>query len=296
MEILLHVLSLAGIYGLFACGLTLIFGVMEILNLAHAFIFAFAAVFAMFLVQSGYTGLWVGCAIAIAATGVVSMLIDQVAFRPLRRGGGTVWGRHIGPLLTSLGASTTLLGLERGWFGIDPRHFPNDLVKFPSFTVGETQVNTVGLAVFAVFIAVIVVLTLALERTRWGVEIRAVAERSDTAALFGINTERRFVETMGVAGLLAGIAGVAWGLSFNIASPETGAQVDVKGFALIILGGMGSIPGSLIGALVIAAIEVVGGYWLPNGLQTLIVFGALIVLLVVRPQGLLGEKVTGGAR
>jgi len=123
-----------------------------------------------------------------------------------------------------------------------------------------------------------------------------VAERSETAALFGIDVERRFMETMALSGLMAGLAGVAWGLTFNIASPETGAQLDVKGFALIILGGMGSVLGSLIGAIVIAAIEVFGGLYLPHGLQTLIVFAMLIVLLLLRPQGLLGKPIQQGAR
>jgi branched-chain amino acid transport system permease protein len=143
---------------------------------------------------------------------------------------------------------------------------------------------------------VIGILTLMLNRTRWGVEVRAVAERSETAALFGINAERRFIEIMALAGLMAGMAGIAWSFAFHIASPETGAQLDVKGFALIILGGLGSVPGSLLGALVIAAIEVLGGLWLPPGMQTLIVFAALIALLVVRPQGLLGARLVSGAR
>ena len=104
------------------------------------------------------------------------------------------------------------------------------------------------------------------------------------------------METMALSGLMAGLAGVAWGLTINIASPETGAQLDVKGFALIILGGMGSVLGSLIGAIVIAAIEVFGGLYLPHGLQTLIVFAMLIVLLLLRPQGLLGKPIQQGAR
>ncbi len=296
MEATLHVLALAGIYGLFACGLTLVFGVMEVLNLAHAATFAFAAVFAMFLVGQAHLSLWLGCGIAIVAAGALAVAIDRVAFRPLRYRGRTVWGRHIGPLLTSLGASTTLLGLERSWFGVDPRHFPNELVAGEHLLIGQTRVNVVGLGTFLVFLAVIVVLTLLLNRTRWGAEVRAVAERSETAALFGIDSERRFMQMMALAGLTAGMAGAAWGLTFNIASPETGAQVDVKGFALIILGGMGSIPGSLVGALVIAGIEVAGALWLPSGFQALVVFAALMALLILRPQGLLGRAVAEGAR
>ena len=296
MESLLHVLALAGIYGLFALGLTLIFGVMEVLNLAHATTFAFAAVFAMYLV--GYAGfsMWMGCAIAIGSASVLAVVIDRIAFRPLRYRGRTVWGRHVGPLLTSLGVSTIVLGLERSLFGIDPRHFPNELIASKLFVLGNVRINLIGITSFLVLVLVVGILIFLLNRTRWGVEVRAVAERSETAALFGIDVERRFMETMALSGLMAGLAGVAWGLTFNIASPETGAQLDVKGFALIILGGMGSVLGSLIGAIVIAAIEVFGGLYLPHGLQTLIVFAMLIVLLLLRPQGLLGKPIQQGAR
>jgi branched-chain amino acid transport system permease protein len=297
MVTLLHTFSLAAIYGLFACGLTLIFGVLEVLNLAHAVIFAFATLFAMYLVDQHHLSLWMACAVSIIAAGLIAAIVDQIAFRPLRnRSGSTVWGRHVGPLLTSIGAATTLIGLERAWFGIDPRHFPNDLVRFPTISIGSTTINVVGLITFAVFILITLGLTFALNNTRWGVEVRAVAERSETAVLFGINAERRYIETMFLAGILAGIAGVAWGLTFNIASPETGSQIDVKGFALIILGGMGSIPGSLIGAIIIAAIEVICGLWFPNGLQTLVLFAGLIVILLVRPQGILGRPLVEGAR
>jgi branched-chain amino acid transport system permease protein len=296
MEIALHILSLAGIYGLFACGLTLVFGVMEVLNLAHATIFSFAAVFAMYLVSDAELPIWLCCLSAILAATVLAVIVDRVAFRPLRYRGRTVWGRHFGPLLTSIGASTILLGLQRGWFGIDPRHFPPGVAEFKPWLVAGIRINLVGVATFVVFVVVIGILTLMLNRTRWGVEVRAVAERSETAALFGINAERRFIEIMALAGLMAGMAGIAWSFAFHIAWPETGAQLDVKGFALIILGGLGSVPGSLLGALVIAAIEVLGGLWLPPGMQTLIVFAALIALLVVRPQGLLGARLVSGAR
>jgi len=296
METALHILALAGIYGLFAVGLTLIFGVMEVLNLAHATTFAFAAVFSMFLVSHVGFSIGISCAVTIVASAFLSVLIDRIAFRPLRYRGRTVWGRHVGPMLTSLGVSTILLGLQRSWFGIDPLHFPSKLVAFEPLMLGNVRINPIGTATFIVFVAFVAVLVFLLNRTRWGVEVRAVAERSETAVLFGINVERRFMETMALSGVMAGIAGIAWGLTFNIASPETGAQLDVKGFALIILGGMGSVLGSLLGAIVIATIEVICGLYLPNGLQTLLVFVMLILMLILRPQCFLEQRMQQGAR
>lgn len=297
MEVLLHIFALAAIYGLFACGLTLIFGVMDVLTVAHATVFAFAAVFSMYLVGDLGIDFWLGCISAVVAAGVLSVIVDRIAFRPLRYRGKTAWGRHIGPLLTSLGVSTIMLGIMRAWFGIDPRFFPNEMVTVQPIEVGGQNIQPVGVVLFIVFVALIMLLTFALNRTRWGVEIRAVAESTHTAALFGINVERRFIEVMALAGVLAGLAAIAWGFAFNIASPETGARLEVKAFALIIIGGMGSIPGSLVGALAIAAIEVLGALWLPNpGMAPLMVFAALIAILILRPQGFLGERLKEGAR
>ncbi|MFC6854460.1 branched-chain amino acid ABC transporter permease [Marivibrio halodurans] len=297
MEVTFHIFALAAIYGLFACGLTLIFGVMDVLTVAHATVFAFAAVFSMYLVGELGFDFWLGCLCAVVAAGGVSILVDRIAFRPLRYRAQSAWGKHIGPLLTSLGVSTIFLGIMRAWFGIDPRFFPNEMVEIEPIVIGDQIIQPIGIALFALFAALVVLLTYALKRTRWGVEMRAVAESTHTAALFGINVERRFMEIMALAGVLAGLAAIAWGFAFNIASPETGAWLEVKAFALIIIGGMGSIPGSLVGAIVIAAIEVLGTLWLPEpGMAPLMVFAALIVILIVRPQGFLGERVKEGAR
>jgi branched-chain amino acid transport system permease protein len=296
VAVVLDILALAGIYGLFAIGLTLVFGVLEVLNLAHAATFAFAAIFAMFLVAEWHLQLWVGCAVAILAGGAVGVLTDRLAFRTLRGRVTSAWGRHMGPLLTSLGVATIIQGLDFTWFGFDPRHFPNQLLPADYLLIGGQRITDVSLVIIVVFLLIVVALSLVLSRTRWGAEIRAVAERGETAALFGIDTERRFMETMALAGMMAGMAGVAWGLTFNLASPEISSQVDVKGFALIILGGMGSVPGSLLGALVIAGVEVLGSQWLPNGAQELVVFAVLFALLVARPQGLLGRRLVAGAR
>jgi len=292
----LDILTLAGIYGLYACGLTLIFGVLEVLNLAHAPTFAFAAVAAMYLVTDRGLPLPAACIVAVLASGVIAVLVDRIAFRTLRYRGQTAWGKHIGPLMTSLAAATILQSLAQGWFGIDARNFPNKLLPAGSLAVGGVDVSFTSLLAVVVFIVAMVAMAGLLRYTRWGLEIRGVAERAETTALFGVDAERRIMEAMLLAGLLAGLAGIAWSLSFNIAGPATGEQLNIKGFALIVLGGMGSVPGAVIGALVIAATEVLGVLWLPSGMQELIVFAVFFLLLVFRPQGILGRPISRGAR
>jgi len=293
----LDIVALAGIYGMYACGLTLVFGVLEVLNLAHAATFAFCTLLAMYLTTTQAWPLWQAALITVLAGAVVAIAIDRIAFWPLRRRGAvTAWGKHIGPLLSSLALATILLGVDQVAFGLDPRHFPDRVLPTATLHLGSGAIPLVSAVSTALFVVLVIALTAALRKTRWGLEVRAVAEQSTTAALFGVNGERRFIETMAVSGALAALAGLAYGLTFNIASPDTSSQLDVKGFALVVLGGLGSVPGSLVGATVIAAIEVSGAKWLPHGTEQLLVFGVLFLLLVVRPQGIFGTKIAAGAR
>lgn len=297
MSFFFEVVALAAIYGLYACGLTLVFGILEVLNLAHAATFTVAVLFSMYLSVEADLPLWLCGVGAVAGGALVGILVDRIAFWPLRlRGKATAWGRHIGPLLSSLAVASILEGGDRILFGLDPRHYPNRELPQLRLSVGSASVQAVSLAAAVAFTVIVVMLTLWLRNSRWGVELRAVAQSQETASLFGINSERRFVETMALSGALAGLAGLTWGLTFNIASPDTAAQLDVKGFALIVLGGMGSVPGSLIGAAVIAAIEVSGVRWLPHGSEHLLVFAVLFLVLVARPQGFLGRQAIAGAR
>lgn len=297
MSTLFNIIALFGIYGLYACGLTLVFGVLEVLNLAHAATFACSLLFAMYLATSQEWPLWASAVAAVAGGAMLGVLIDRIAFWPLRRRGtATIWGRHIGPLLSSLAVSTILVSVDQISFGLDPLHFPNDKVPEQSVTIGGASIQLVSLITAILFVVIVAALAVWMRRSRWGLEVRAVAERPSTAALFGVNSERRFVETMALAGMLAALAGLSYGLTFNIASPDTASQLDVIGFALVVLGGLGSIPGSLIGAAIIATIEILGTKWLPHGSETLVVFGVLFLLLIARPQGVLGRRAVAGAR
>lgn len=292
MKTLIEILVLAAIYGVYASGFTLVFGLFDVLNLAHAAVFAFGAIFTMFLVADHGMPLLAAAAVAIVACAVLGVLIERIAFRPIRYRGSTIWGRHIGPLITSLGVASILAGGERLWFGIDPRYFPSTALPSQNFSVSGSTVTVPNIVAVATMILVFGGLSALLRFTRWGLEVRGVAHGPATMPLFGINVERRIMEVFGLAAALGGIAGIVWGLSFNIASPvDTPGQVDIRGFAIIILGGMGSIPGALLGAIFLAASEVLSVQWLSSGWQELIAFAILFLMLLVRPQGILGSRV-----
>lgn len=292
MKTAIEILVLAAIYGVYASGFTLVFGLFDVLNLAHAAVFAFGAIFTMFLVADHGLPLIPAAVAGIAACAVLGVLIERIAFRPIRYRGSTIWGRHIGPLITSLGVASILAGGERLWFGIDPRYFPSSALPSATLSLGGTTVTVANILAVVFMVLVFGGLWALLRFTRWGLEVRGVAHAPGTMPLFGINVERRIMEVFALAAALGGIAGVVWGLSFNIASPvDTPGQVDIRGFAIIILGGMGSVPGALLGAMFLAASEVLSVQWLPAGWQELIVFVILFLMLLVRPQGILGSRV-----
>lgn len=289
MDDLVNILILTAIYGLYASGFTLVFGLFDVLNLAHAAVFAFGAIFAMYAATAFELSLPLAALAAVGASAIVGLVVERTAFRPLRYRTTSAWGRHIGPLITSLGAASILAGVERLWFGINPRHFPGDALLDQRVQIGGASVSAADIVAIVVLLLAFGGLSLALRRTRWGLEVRGVAESPETMPLFGVNVERRTMEVFALAAALGGVAGVVWGLQFNTASPTTAAQMDIRGFAVIILGGMGSVPGALIGSLFLAASEVLSVRWLPSGWQSLVAFVALFIMLLVRPQGILGR-------
>lgn len=286
MADLLNILVVTAIYGLYASGFTLIFGLFDVLNLAHASVFAFAAAGAMYVASTLETGLLVSAAIAITGAVVLGVLVERVAFRPLRYRDHTAWSGHMGPLITSLGAASILVGLQTKWFGVDPLHFPATRTRQINF--GDSSYQIADVAAIVLLVAVFVGLQLLIRSTKWGMEVRGVALEPRTMPLLGINVERRIVEAFALAGALGGVAGVLWALKFNTASASSASQVEVRGFAIIIIGGMGSIPGALIGAVILAASEVLSVRFLPSGWQALTVYSALILVLLARPGGVMG--------
>lgn len=291
MRDLVNILVLTAVYGLYASGFTLVFGLFDVLNLAHAAVFAFGAVLTMAAASGLDVALPIAAGLGIAASALVGLVVERVAFRPIRYRSTSVWGRHIGPLITSLGAASILAGMSRIWFGINARHFPSRVLLDDPVALGSVTVRVADLVSIALLIVAFGALQVALARTRWGLEVRAVAQSPQTVPLFGVNVERRIMEVFALAAALGGVAGIVWGLQFNTASPATAVQMDVRGFAIIILGGMGSVPGAIVGAVFLAASEVLSVRFLPPGWQSLIAFLALFVMLLVRPQGILGRRI-----
>jgi branched-chain amino acid transport system permease protein len=277
-------LFLGSIYALFALGYTLVFGVLDILNLAHAAVFMLASFGALALVGHGLPIL-AAFPLAVLLAGVVGLGLERVAFRPLRGRADS----NISGLISSLAMATFFEAVALEIWG------PN-ISRFPFGTVPERQVQVLGavvsrlqLTIVAVAVALFLVLWWLVARTRLGREIRAVAESPRAARILGVNVDRVIAASFFISSALGGAAGVLFGLAFNSISPDMGRSVELKGLAVIILGGMGSMTGAVLAGFALGLIEVFVVAHLGGSYRDAVSFAGLFLILVLRPRGLLGQ-------
>ncbi len=277
-------LVLGAVYALFAIGYTLVFGVLDILNLAHAAIFTAAAFMAFSLAALGVP-LPLAFLIAAVAAGVIGILLDRVAFAPLRkRNAGTLV-----PLISSIGVAIIIGAVLRAIYGVDERHFSMGGLDATPLHLGPVTFTTLELAILAAAVVLMLVLSYVMRSTPLGRGIRAVAEDRVAAALLGVDLERTIGATFFIASALGGAAGVLTGLEYNSVTIDMGGPIELKGLAIIILGGMGSVTGAVIGGFVLAAVETLAIAYGLSGWRDAVLFGVMFVILVARPTGLFGK-------
>jgi branched-chain amino acid transport system permease protein len=296
---LLNGIFIGSIYALFALGYTLVFGVLDVLNLAHSGVFMLGAVVAYALVAIHGVTFWLAAPLAVVAAGLVGVLIEFVALRPLRRRGAP----PIAALISTIGLALVFVAVveeSRGggtfrWLWRDGANS----VRFPAGTVPTTTFHLAGISIPATKVAIVVVtvvlmvtMGLVLRRTQAGRAVRAVAENARAASLLGIDVDRVVLVTVVVSSALAGLAGILFGVAIADISPYIGRdQVELRGLAVIVLGGMGSVPGTIVGGYVLGLVEVLSLEVFGTNVRAGVAFAALFVMLVLRPQGLLGTQV-----
>ncbi len=303
---LLNGLSIGSVYAIFALGYTLVFSILGIINFSHAAVFTLGAYFTYALMGGvvGFNGLLANKSLPIhlsfvaalllgsVLAGVVAVVIERLAFRPLR-------ARGADPLLTlvsSLGVAILITNLIQYMVGAEPYSFPANAYGTlpPAINFGTPDnpipVRSVQVVIFAVSVVILAALTFAINYTRFGKALRAVAEDAVTASLLGINTDFYILLTFFLSGFLGGLAGTLVGSSVTIAGPYFGISFGLKGLAVIVLGGLGDIPGAVVGGLVIGLAEafVPAEY---SGYKDAAAFALLFIILLIRPRGLLGRTV-----
>jgi branched-chain amino acid transport system permease protein len=291
LQQVINAISLGAIYSLFALGYALVFSILGVLNLAHSAVFMAGAFFGLALVDKMGQPLWVAAPLAMIGAGLVSVALELVAFRPLRRRGA----ERMSQLISSIGAALLIVNLAqlafKALWGGTEAYFPQGLVPDQPIVIEALSLRIVPIRmiILVIAIALVVALQYLVMRTRIGQQMRTVAFNQRTAALLGVNVGRVYVITFFLAGVLGGAAGMLYGLVFLNITPFIGDDVALVGLTAIVLGGLGSINGALIGGFLVAAIQTasiaVGG----SNYKNAVVFGLLFLLLLVRPQGLLGQ-------
>lgn len=288
---LLNGLVVGGVYALFAVGFNLIFGVQRLLNLAHGAVFMTGAFVAYYTVAMGGP-LILGFLLAIIASGLLSMLIEVVCFRRLRKTGEA----EFGAIISSMGASLVIMTVWQWISQTQVLRFPFDTVPVVVFRFWGLRVSLLQLIMMAAAIAIVIAMAWFIFRTQFGRRVRAVTDNERASVLIGVNPNRIYNLTYFIAGALAGAAGVLVGLAFNNINYTMGEPYLLFGFVIIILGGLSSIPGALLASLIFGIIQTLTIAYLPSGLTTAIIFSAMFLILLVMPNGLMGREEAGSLR
>jgi branched-chain amino acid transport system permease protein len=277
-------LFLGSIYALFALGYTLVFGVLDILNLAHAAVFMLAAFVALTLVGAAGMHLLVALPLAILFAGILGLVLERVAFRPLRGRSDS----NISGLISSLAMATVFEAVALEIWGPNISRFPFGIVPATQVRILGGVVSILQLTIVAVALALFLALSWLVNATRLGREIRAVAESPRAARILGVDVDRVIAWSFFISSALGGAAGVLFGLAFNSISPDMGRSVELKGLAVIILGGMGSMTGAVLAGFALGLAEVFVVAHLGASWRDAVSFAGLFLILVLRPRGLLG--------
>jgi len=303
-DLIISGFSQGSIYALIALGYTLVYGVLRMINFAHSEVFMSGAYIGFFVAdalnRSGFlqanpvVGLLIVFVFAMLTSLTVATLLERIAYRPLRRAPRLV------PLITAIGASFFLQYIFRGLFGSKFKPYPDIAALSGNITIAEGfNIGKIELLVIISAALLMFILYLYVQNTKAGKAMRAVAEDKDVAALMGINVDSAIVRTFMLGGAMAGAAGVLYALTFRNISYFMGFIPGIKAFTAAVLGGIGNIPGAMLGGLFLGLIESVGPSLFLQGLsipapyqlKDAIAFTMLVMVLIFRPSGILGEQV-----
>ena len=283
LDHLINGLSLGSIYAIIALGYTMVYGIAKMLNFAHGDVIMIGAYIAFCGLQ--YWGIPPVLAILLAMVfcTVLGVTIEGFAYRPLRQ------ATSLAVLITAIGMSYLLQNIALMIWGANPKSFPTTFINGSNFRLGQLNISSATLFTIAANVIIMVTLTLFTSRTKLGKAMRCVSEDRGAAELMGINVNRTISLTFAIGSALAAIAGVLLCSSYPILQPTTGSMPGIKAFTAAVFGGIGSIPGAMVGGILLGIIEILGKAYISTELGDAIVFAVLIIVLLVKPAGLLGK-------
>ena len=283
---LVNGISLGSIYAIIALGYTMVYGIAKMLNFAHGDVIMVGAFVIYCAAQYWNLPPVVSVLLAMLACTVLGMTIEKLAYKPLRQ------ATSLAVLITAIGMSYLLQNTALLIWGANPKVFPS---PFALETIrlfdGQLSIKAETLVTIAANIVIMVVLSLFISKTRMGKAMRCVSEDRGAAELMGINVNTTISVTFAIGSALAAIAGLLLCSSYPMLQPTTGSMPGIKAFTAAVFGGIGSIPGAMLGGVLLGIIEILGKAYISTELGDAIVFAVLIIVLLVRPTGLLGKAV-----
>ncbi len=287
LSYLISGLSLGSIYAIIALGYTMVYGIAKMLNFAHGDVIMVGGY--MSFVASAQLG-WPPLAsvlLAVVVCTILGVIIEQLAYKPLRA------APSLAVLITAIGVSYFLQNTALLIWSSNPKSFTS-VVRLPSLKLfsGQLSISSVAIVTIAACISIIVILSFVIGKTKIGKAMRAVSEDKDAAQLMGISVNRTISVTFAIGSALAAIAGVLLCSAYPILMPTTGALPGIKAFTAAVFGGIGSIPGAFWGGLILGLVEIFGKAYISTQLSDAIVFSILIIVLLVKPTGLMGKKIS----
>ena len=277
-------LILGSVYALLALGYTMVYGIIKLINFAHGDIYMIGAFMGYYLINTLHLNFFVALILSMVGTAILGVVIEFLAYRPLRN------STRISALITAIGVSFLLEYGMVFFVGANTRSFPQ-VIKTVRYTLGPISISNIQLMILGISILLMVGLQFIVQKTKMGKAMRAVSVDSDAAQLMGINVNRTISFTFALGSALAGAAGVLIALYYNSLEPLMGMTPGIKSFVAAVLGGIGIIPGAALGGFVIGLLETFATAVELSDFRDAIVYAILIIILLVRPAGILGKNV-----
>lgn len=285
LQQLINGISLGSIYALIALGYTMVYGIIKLINFAHGEVFMIGAFTGFFAITYLELSFFPALLLAMATCSITGVLIERIAYKRLRE------STRIAALITAIGMSLFIQYLFIYIRGAEPQAYPADVLPSRSFEVLGIQVNGQALLILAVSIILMILLQLIVQKTKIGKAMRAVSFDKDAARLMGINVDNTISATFAIGSALAGAAGVIFGIYYTKIDPLMGLIPGLKAFIAAVLGGIGIIPGAMVGGFVLGIVETIvsaAGFSLWRDAAAFVI---LILILIFRPSGIFGKNV-----
>ena len=288
LQQLVNGITLGGVYALIAVGYTMVYGVIQLINFAHGEIYMLGAFLAYTLVAVVGMPFFPAFVLTLLICAVLGVVLDFVAYRPLRK------APRLAALITAIGMSIFLQNMAMLIWGSQIKSYPRDLL--PAFfsesaiTFGDVSLSWLQLFILSITLLFMIILHLTIHKTRIGMAMRAISQDKTASALMGIGVNRVISFTFAIGSAMGGMAGILVGLYYNAIFPTMGYVAGIKAFAAAVLGGIGSVPGAMLGGGVLGIAEVMGAGYISSEYRDGISYAVMIAVILFKPSGLIGKQ------